>query len=151
MWNKGSFSLLETLLSCGWQEKPMVIQWEPLILERQKKKKKKLGVTRRTPADSQENNILEDISSQPSLKAYAIKSSKQSQSHRWWNERPVIFCCCRRTNIWVHTSAVNQNYSSLAASELEVLCNARMFLCKVAAFITFITRPSFSFFLIFFL
>lgn len=100
---------------------------------------KKMGVTRRTHADSFENNILEDDSSQPSLNDYAIKYSKQSQSHSGRNRRPVILCCCRWTNIWVYTSAVNQNYSTLGASELEVLCNTRMFLCNVSAFITFIT------------
>lgn len=61
--------------------------------------KKEMGVTRRTHADSLENNILEDNSSQPSLKDYAIKYSKQSESHRGRNRRPVILCCCRWTNI----------------------------------------------------
>lgn len=101
--------------------------------------KKEMGVTQRSHADSRENNILDDNSSQPSLKDYAIKYSKQSPSHSGRNRRPVILRCCRWTNIWVYTSAANQNYSTLDASELEVLCNTRMFLCNVSAFITFIT------------
>lgn len=90
-------------------------------------------------ADPLKNNILRDNSSKPSIKDYAVKHSKQSQSHRRGNRRPVILCCCRWTNIWVYTSAVNQNYSTLDASEHEVLCNTSMFLCDVSAFITFIT------------
>lgn len=101
--------------------------------------KKEMGVTQRTHADSRENNILEDNISPPSLKDYAIKYSKQSQSRSGRNRRPVILCCCRWTNIWVYTSAANHNYSTLDASELEVLCNARMFLCNASTFITFRT------------
>ena len=38
--------------------------------------KKEIGVTQRTHADSLENNIQEDNSSQPSLKDYAIKHAE---------------------------------------------------------------------------
>lgn len=81
---------------------------------------------------------LRDSSSQSSIKGYAMTYSKESGSHGRRNRRPVILCCCWWTNVWVHTSAVNQNYSTLAASDLEVLCDISMLLCNVSAFITFI-------------
>lgn len=48
-------------------------------------------------ADSLKDNILRDNSSKPSIKDYAVKYSKQSQSRSRRNRRPVILCCCRWT------------------------------------------------------
>lgn len=93
-------------------------------------------MTWRAHADSLENNIVKYNSSLALIKRPRHKIL-QSPSQR--NRRPVIWSCCRWTNIWLHTSAVNQNYSARDASELQVSCNARMFLCHGFAFITFTT------------
>lgn len=64
------------------------------------------------------------------------------------NERAVILSCCRWTNIWVHTSAVNQNYSSLGRVRSLRSCVTQecFFETCPAAFIRFITPPLYFFY-----
>lgn len=122
-----STSRHSTIVGC--RNKWGFVKLQPSIL-----KSNKTGVAGRAHADSLENNISEDSRSQPSLKDLVINTPN---SHR--NRRPVIWCSSSSTNIWVYTSAVNQNYSTLAASELEVLYDRGMFLCIGLLFIAFIT------------